>query len=118
MVAIAVLAIALVALLSSQSRTMFVADSNDYATTSAHLGSRQLAEILAADLSSAPLSANFKAPHRDYFWEAEIGAPPLDQTILTDDVAGSLERIDLRVGDERRNQNTTITRYRFDPDLR
>ena len=112
------LAIALVALLSSQSRTMFVADSNDYATTSAHLGSRQMAEILSGDLSSAPRSANFKPPHREYFWEVQIGAPPLDQTILTDDVAGALKRIDLLIGDQRRNQRTAITRYRFDPESR
>ena len=116
MVAIAVLAIALVALLSSQSRTMFVADSNDFAATSAQLGSRQFAEILSGDFRSTSPSDNFMPPHEHYFWEVTFGAAPLDRTVLTNEVLGYLQRIDLYVGDERRNQSAVITRYRFAPD--
>ena len=113
MIAIALLAIALVALLSSQSRTMFVADSNDFAISSAHLGSRQLSELLSEDWSAVPPAANFASPHGDYFWEVELGAPPLEQEILSVGVADYLQRIELVIGDERRNQSITITRYRF-----
>ena len=113
MVAMAILAIALVALLSSQSRTMFVADSNDFAISSARLGARQLSELLSGDLSAVPPAANFVSPHGDYFWGVELGAAPLEQDILPVGVADYLQRVDLVIGDERRNQSITITRYRF-----
>jgi general secretion pathway protein I len=118
MVAIAVLAIALVALLSSQSRTMFVADINDFASTSAQLGTRQLTEILSREMNASPRAANFDAPHTGYFWEVELGVPPLDQDILSVEVVDYLQRIDLVVGDERRNRSITITRYRFSAEPR
>jgi len=118
MIAMAVLAIALVALLSSQSRTVLVADSTDFAATSAHLGARQLSELLVEDPGAGPSGASFAPPHAGYFWEVERGAVPLGQDSLPVEVADHLLRIDLVVGDERRTRSITITRYRFSPEPR
>ena len=112
MVAMAVLAIALTALLSSQSRSMFVADVNDFTTTSAHLGARQLAEFLGED-DPTVVAGNFEAPYAQYFWKIEPEKGGWDMDQLPEGAADNLQRIDLRVGDERRDQSFTITRYRF-----
>ena len=112
MVAMAVLAIALTAVLSSQGRSMFVADVSDFTTTSAHLGAKRLAEFLAED---DPIVSNghFEDPHRHFFWKFESGKKFGDLDQLPEGAADNLQRLDLQVGDERRDQAFTITRYRF-----
>lgn len=114
MVAMAVLAIALTAILSSQSRTMFVADVNDFTSISAQLGDQRLSEMLSEDEDSTARSGSFPPPHRDYFWRGEITNGFKDLDPLPESVAAMLQRIDLQVGDERRDQRFTITRYRFE----
>ena len=116
MVAIAVLAIALVALLSSQSRTMFVADSNDFSITSARLGAKQFSEIIGENKILPASATRFESPDDDYFWRVEMGTPPLTQGVLSGDAAVVLQRIDLEIRDERRGQKMVITRYRFVPE--
>ena len=111
----AVLAIALTALLSSQSRSMFVADVNDFTSTSAQLGARRLAEFVTED-DPTVLAGNFDSPYRHYFWKFEFGKRYGDLDQLPEGVAKNLQRIDLQVGDERRDQSFTITRYRFGVD--
>ena len=115
MVATGVLAIALTALLTSQSRTMLVAGNNDFLHVSAQLTARHMSEFLAGDGSSTVRSASFGSPHEDYFWRLELGQPFDGVDTLPEGVAGYLQRIDLEVGDVRRDQRAAITRYRFDP---
>lgn len=118
MVAIAVLAIALTALLASQSRTMLVADNNDFAAASARLGALQLSELLVGEPNSTPQSAAFAPPFDDYFWEVEFGRPFNDLDSLPTGAVRHLQPIDLVIGDERRDQTVSVTRYRFSPDSR
>ncbi len=108
----AILAIALTALLSSQSRTMFVADVNDFTITSAHLGTTRLAEFLAEE-DPTVLGGSFEAPYGHYFWKFESGKRFGDLDQLPEGAADNLQRIELQVGDERRDQLFTITRFRF-----
>ena len=114
MVAMAVLAIALTAILSSQSRTLFVADVNDFTSISAHLGGQKLSEILSDEKDSNARSGNFPSPYRDYFWRIEISNGSYELDPLPEGVAAMLKRFDLQVGDERRDQRFTITRYRLE----
>lgn len=112
MVAMAVLAIALTAVLSSQGRSMFVADVSDFTTTSAQLGATRLAEFLAED-DPIVSTGNFEAPYSHYFWKFETGKKIGDLDQFPEGAADNLQRLDLQVGDERRDQVFTITRYRF-----
>ena len=112
MVAMAVLAIALTALLASQGRSMLVADVGDFTTTSAHLGATRLAEFLAED-EPIVWAGNFAAPYGHYSWKFESGKKFGDLDQLPEGAADTLQRRDLQVGDERRDQRGKITRYRF-----
>ena len=112
MVAMAVLAIALTALLASQSRSMLVADVGDFTTTSARLGATRLAEFLAED-EPIVWAGYFAAPYGHYSWKVESGTRFGDLDQLPEGAAANLQRLDLQVGDERRDQLFTITRYRF-----
>ena len=116
MVAMAVLAIALTAVLSSQGRTMLVADVNDFTATSAHLGVTRLAEFLAEDERPNILAGKFEQPYAHYFWQFEVGKRFGDLDHLPEGAAEYLERIDLQVSDERRDQRFSMTRYRFGVD--
>ena len=78
----------------------------------AHLGAKRLAEFLAEDDPTVS-AGNFEDPYRHFFWKFESGKKFGDLDQLPEGAADNLQRLDLQVGDERRDQVFTITRYRF-----
>lgn len=114
MVAMAVLAIALTALLSSQSRTMFVAEANDFSIMSAHLGFLQMARILDADEPLSAASDTFAEPYKGYAWRVRIeDSVSVAEELLPISAQAGLQRIELSIIDNRRDESLAITRYRF-----
>jgi len=118
MVAIAVLAIALTALISSQSRTMLVADASDFLIMSAHLGSMQMSAVLEDDDLLTKPGANFDQPYPGYSWQVQVkNGDSIDEDILSAAAQDGRQRIDLHIRDNRRDQSFSIIRYRFGADL-
>lgn len=115
MVAMAILAIALTTIYSSQSLTMSVAGVNDFVMTSAHLGSRQMAEIIGSEEQQIKVAGVFEEPYEGYSWQIEFNHYRGDVELVPDYLRGALQRIDLKIIDERRQQSVTITRYRWNP---
>lgn len=113
MVAMAILAIALTTIYSSQNQIMSVASVNDFSATSAHLGSLQMAEILGRNELQLNDAGNFDKPYEGYSWQAEINRERRDLELVPDFNWAGLQRIDLTITDERRQQSFTITRYRW-----
>lgn len=113
MVAMAILAIALTTIYSSQNQIMSVASVNDFSATSAHLGSLQMAEILGRNELQLNDAGNFDKPYEGYSWQAEITRGRRDLELVPDFNWAGLQRIDLTITDERRQQSFTITRYRW-----
>lgn len=110
MVATAILAIALTAILSSQSRSLFVADANDFARVSAHLAAGKM-EDLMEQTDGRPVSGRFDEPFSGYTWRAEITK---QMPYMNDEVSlpSDLVKITLHIADERRGQQLVLSRYR------
>jgi type II secretion system protein I len=113
LVSIAILAIALTALLSSQSRTMFVAEANDFNIIASQLASKQMAEILAQDRETVLRRGDFGPSYRGYQWQADIESVGEVGDIELDVIGARFERIRLGINDKRRNRSFTLIRYRY-----
>jgi len=113
MVALAILAIGLTVLYSSQSRSLFVAGISDFTVTSAGLGSTRMAEILSEDSSERLLSGDFGPPYDGYSWRAVFENSDNAAGLIPPGAAANLERIDLTITDSRRDESFTMRRYRF-----
>lgn len=102
MVAVAIIAMALVAALGSQSQSVSLATEAKFSTTAAFLAQQAMAQLEAADpddLSSD--SGDFGEHFPGYRWEAEVSDVP-----LTEEAQGAelLKKIDVTVfwGDQGR----------------
>jgi general secretion pathway protein I len=113
MVAIAILAIGLTVLYSSQSQSLSVAAVSDFTATSAHLGSTQMAEILQNDASERFQSGTFGTPYEGYKWRVEFHDADNTAQLIPQSAVANLERIDLIITDTRRSEAFVMTRYRF-----
>lgn len=111
MVAMAILAIALTAIISSQSRTLFFADANDFAQVSAYLAAGKMADLMQQDLD-APAAGAFNKSFAGYSWRAEIVEESMTE-IDSVQVPSGLVKITLQVSDDRRGQVFVVSRYRF-----
>lgn len=113
MVAMAIMAIGLTVLYSSQSRSLFVADISDFAATSSLLGSLQMAEILQSDDQSLSSAGDFGERYPGYGWRFQISEAERAAELIPVRAAGSLQRIELTITDKPRDKSFTMVRYRF-----
>ena len=111
MVAMAILAIALTAIISSQSRTLFVADENDFAQVSAYLAAGKMAELMQQD-GDEPAAGEFAEPSTGYSWRAQF-TEESEAEIDSIQIPGGLQKITLHVSDDRRGKQFDVSRYRF-----
>ena len=115
MVSLAIIAIALTVLLTSQSQSLSLAAEARFNTTAPLLAQSKIAEINATkkdDLYSQ--SGDFGESFPDYFWEMELNSI---SSFNTDKYADYLKQIDLSVyyGEDRKYQYN-LRLYRFFPD--
>lgn len=111
MVAMAILAIALTAIISSQSRTLFVADANDFAQVSAYLAAGKMADLMQQD-GDEPAAGEFEKPYTGYTWRAQFTEESTSE-IESVKIPGGLEKVTLHVSDDRRGKHFDVIRYRF-----
>ncbi|MBW2331078.1 MAG: type II secretion system minor pseudopilin GspI [Deltaproteobacteria bacterium] len=114
MVAIAIIAIALTAVLGSQSQSLSLASEAKFSTTAAFLAQGKMAEIEAEkpeDLTSD--SGDFGEDFLGYRWDQSVNDVTFDEP---EDVSDHLKQIDLTVSWEERDQYEYRLRlYRFFP---
>lgn len=113
MVAMAILAIGLTVLYSSQSRSLFVADISDFTATSSLLGAMQMAEILQSSDQSRSASGDFGERYPGYIWRFQTDQAEGAAELIPASAADSLQRIELNITDTRRSETFTMVRYRF-----
>ncbi|MBW1676821.1 MAG: type II secretion system minor pseudopilin GspI [Deltaproteobacteria bacterium] len=114
MVAIAIIAIALTAVLGSQSQSLSLASEAKFSTTAAFLAQSKMAEIeteKVEDLASD--SGDFGEDFLGYRWDQSVNDVTFDEP---EDVSDHLKQIDLTVSWEERDQYEYRLRlYRFFP---
>jgi len=115
MVAIAIIAIALTAVLGSQSQSLSLASEAKFSTTAAFLAQGKMAEIeaeKAEDLTSD--SGDFGEDFPGYGWELSVNDVTLDEP---EGVSEHLKQIDLTVSWEDHDEYEYRLRlYRFVPE--
>ena len=115
MVAMAIIAIALTAVLGSQSQSLSLASEVKFSTTAALLAQSKMAEIEAekpGDLTSD--SGDFGEDYPGYRWDKSVNDVTFDEP---EGVSDHLEQIDLTVSWEDNDQYVYRLRlYRFVPE--
>jgi len=115
MVAMAIIAIALTAVLGSQSQSLSLASEVKFSTTAALLAQSKMAEIEAekpGDLTSD--SGDFGEDYPGYRWDKSVNDVTFDEP---EGVSDHLEQIDLTVSWEDNDQYVYRLRlYRFKPE--
>ncbi len=111
MVAIAILAIALTTLLSSQNQSMFAADEANFSAVSAFLANRKMTELLVEGTNLIDTSGDFGEHHPGYFWRAEVADPDFSEIEILQGTEGLLKRIDLVVFNEDERRRFSVSRY-------
>jgi general secretion pathway protein I len=111
MVSIAILAIALTALLGSQSQSMMAADEADFAVNSAFLARKKLVELLAEDDNLIDSSGDFGDSHPTYLWRVEVEDADFSEVELLQETQGLLKRYDLIVYTRDERRLYSVTRY-------
>lgn len=97
MVAVAIISIALVTLIGSQSQTISIAEMSRFETMAALLGQQQLAEIVAKDFDDlANGNGDFGEDFPGFAWETEVTELFEDDTGI-EGVEGLLKAVDLTV---------------------
>jgi general secretion pathway protein I len=110
MVALAILAIGLTTLLSSQNQSMFVAEETDFSFISATLAKAKMAELLAEE-DPFDESGDFGDRFSHYYWKSEIHEVDFSESELLAGSGELLRRIDLTVHTENERRSATISRY-------
>ena len=114
MVAIALIAIALMAVLGSQSQSISLAGEARFNTTAALLAQHKLAEIESQDPEELTAnSGDFEEDFPGYTWELAVSNVMLDQP---ENVSDHLKQIDLNIawGEDEQYQYA-LRVYRFVP---
>jgi general secretion pathway protein I len=111
MVAIAILAIALTSLLSSQSQSMLAADESEFSIATAFLAEKKMAELLAEGTDLPETSGDFGESHPQYLWRAEIVDADFFDNELLQGTEPFLKRIDLVVYNESERRSFALSRY-------
>lgn len=97
LISVAIIAIAFVTLIGSQSQSVSVADQTRFAVTSALLVQRKLAEIEATDFAEIfSDSGDFGENYSGYEWESEVTELGEDETGIAGS-SGMLKAVDLTV---------------------
>jgi general secretion pathway protein I len=113
MIATAIIAIALVAALGSQSQSVSLANEAKFATTVAFLAQKKMAELEAEEVEDVSSdTGDFGEDFPGYRWESEV-----DDASLAGSGKDHIRKIRLsvyRAEDDRLKYNLTL--YRFKPD--
>ncbi len=114
MVSLSIIAIALTAMLWSQSQSVSLAGDAKFNTTAAFLARSKMAELETEEPENlSPGSGDFGENFPDYTWEVTLKEVPLD---LPFHVSDDLKRIDLRVSwGEVNSYQYRLRLYRFVP---
>ncbi len=112
MIAVAIIAIALVAALGSQSQSVSLASEAKFATTVAFLAQGKMAELEVQDTEGLNSdSGDFGEDYPGYRWESEVSDIAQEEF---EKVSGQIKRIDLAVyltQDERYRYSLTFFRF-------
>jgi general secretion pathway protein I len=114
MVAIALIAIALMAVLGSQSQSVSLAGEARFTTTAALLAQSKMAEIESQDPEDLTAnSGDFEEDFPGYTWELAVSNVTLDRP---ENVSDHLKQIDLTIGwGEDEQYQYALRVYRFFP---
>ena len=114
MVAVALLAIALTAVLGSQSQSVSLASEARFYTTAALLAQGKMAEIEAKDLGTLSSdSGDFGEDFPGYTWEVTVGNVYLD---YPENVSNHLRQVTLTLSwEESEHYQYSLKTYRFSP---
>ena len=115
MIAVAVLAIALVSLLGSQSQTLSVATVARFDTVAALLAQEKMAEIRLQDFEQVESESGiFEEGFNEFSWTTEV-SPVLEDDISIPDTEGMLKQVVLTVAlgeDEKQHFTVQTTIFR------
>lgn len=115
MVAVALLAIALTAVLGSQSQSVSLASESRFYTTATLLAQGKMAEIEAKDLGALSSdSGDFGEDFPGYTWEVTVGNAYLD---YPENVSNHLRQVTLTLSwEESEHYQYSLKTYRFSPE--
>jgi general secretion pathway protein I len=115
MVAVALLAIALTAVLGSQSQSVSLASEARFYTTAALLAQGKMAEIEAKDLDTLSSdSGDFGEDFPGYTWDVTVGNVYLD---YPENVSNHLRQVTLTLSwEENEHYQYSLKTYRFSPE--
>lgn len=110
MVAVAIMAIAFVTLIGSQSQSVSIAARTRFAVTSALLAQQKLTEIEASDFDDINADSGDFENYPGYRWQAEVSELSEDEVGI-EGASGMLKKVDLVVslGDDEDQSYTVRT---------
>jgi general secretion pathway protein I len=112
MIATAIIAIALVAALGSQSQSVSLANEAKFATTVAFLAQKKLAELEANNLEDLVSdTGDFAEDFPGYRWESEVGEAPLEGFEKVSDRIKKIRLTVYRVEDDGYQYRLILYRY-------
>ena len=112
MIATAIIAIALVAALGSQSQSVSLANEAKFATTVAFLAQRKMAELEVKDVKDLMSDAgDFGEDFPGYRWESEVGDAPMEGFEKVSDRIKKIRLTVYRAEDD--GLKYSLTLYRF-----
>jgi len=117
MIATAIIAIALVAALGSQSQSVSLANEAKFATTVAFLAQKKLAELEANDLEDVVSdTGDFGEDFPGYRWESEVGEAPLEGFENVSDRIKKIRLTVYRAEDDGYQYRLILYRFAPEPD--
>jgi general secretion pathway protein I len=116
MIATAIIAIALVAALGSQSQSVSLANEAKFATTVAFLAQKKMAELEVTDLEDVVSdTGDFGEDFPGYRWESEVGDAPLEGFEKVSDRIKNIRLTVHRAEDDGYQYHLNL--YRFAPEV-
>lgn len=111
MIALAILAIAMTSLFSSQSQSLSLAIEGKFNSVASFLAQEKLAEYEAGVSEILSGEGDFGEEFPGFTWKTEVSEPEMDVLTGAKELERPLQRIDLTIGWENDQFSATFTEY-------
>ena len=113
MIAVSIIAIALVALFGSQSRSLSQATEAHFNNVAPMLASLKLAELQSGIIPLENDEGSFEDDFSGYTWKIEVSDAPLESFETLEKIQGPLQQVTLTVSWSETKYTYSITHYEF-----
>lgn len=113
MIAVSIIAIALVALFGSQSRSLSQATEAHFNNVAPMLASLKLAELQSGIIPLENDDGDFDNEFSDYKWEIEVSDAPLGSFETLENIQDTLQQVTLTVSWSETTYTYSLTHYEF-----